>query len=122
MSIARKSFECAGAVTQYAACALDASGKLVVATATGDAFIGFAQDAGAIGDRVSVIVAGESFAFAAAAGIAASSTALTADLAGALVAYVGPGYQVGRVLFNENQASAAGGDKIRVYVNGVDLS
>jgi len=127
MSIVRKSFECAETITQYAAVALNSDQKLVIADdpdSTTEMLIGIAQEAGAAGDRIAVITSGESFALAGAAGVAAGVASLMAEGAatGELVAHAfaagaAPNYILGRPLFNENQTSAAAGEKFRVLVN-----
>ena len=126
-----KSFVAAEAITKYAAVALDADSKLVIADdpdSITEMFIGIAQEACDAGDRISVVIAGDTFAIAGAAGIAASSCSLMAAAAGTgeLVVHAfalggTPNYLVGRLLPNENHTAPGAGELIRINVNSVYL-
>jgi hypothetical protein len=115
-----KSFICASAVTEFAIVAIDANGKIAVASdATSPAVVGVAQRAASAGDSVEVcvfgltrVIAGGSLTF-----VTTPLLAVTTD--GKVTSGLGSGdYAVARVMPNINQTSAAANEQLVAFFFG----
>ena len=122
-----RSYVAAGAITKYHGVAMTVANlglvsQSVTEDTTAEQFVGVAQNDAAIGERVDVIILGESFAIAGAAtGI--PNTSLMVNAAGRFITHVAAAAPAGaavagHILSNENYVGAgADGDRIRMFVN-----
>ena len=115
-----KSFVCASAVTEFAIVAIDANGKIVVATdATSPAVVGVAQRAASAGDSVEVCVFGLTRVIAGGSLTFLSTPLLAVTTDGKVQSGLGSGkYAVARVMPNINQVSAAANEQLVVLFTG----
>jgi len=115
-----KSFVCASAVTEFAIVAIDANGKIVVATdATSPAVVGVAQRAASAGDSVEVCVFGLTRVIAGGSLTFVTTPLLAVTTAGKVKSGLVSGdYAVARVMPNINQTSAAANDQLVVLFTG----
>ena len=115
-----KSFICASAVTEFAIVAIDANGKIAVASsATSPAVVGVAQRAADAGDSVEVLIFGVTRLIAGGSLTFSSTPLLAVTTAGAVKSGLTSGdYAVARVLPNINQTSAAANDQLVVLFTG----
>lgn len=115
-----KSFVCASAVTEFAIVAIDANGKIVVATdATSPAVVGVAQRAASAGDSVEVCVLGLTRVIAGGSLTFVTTPLLAVTTAGKVKSGLVSGdYAVARVMPNINQTSAAANDQLVVLFTG----
>ena len=115
-----KSFVCASAVTEFAIVAIDANGKIVVATdATSPAVVGVAQRAASAGDSVEVCVFGLTRVIAGGSLTFVTTPLLAVTTAGKVKSGLASGdYAVARVMPNINQTSAAANDQLVVLFTG----
>lgn len=114
------SFVCASAVTEFAIVAIDAAGKIAVATdATSPAVVGVAQRAASAGDVVEVCVSGITRVLAGGSLTFVSTPLLAVTTGGKVKSGLTSGdYPIARVLPNINQLSAAANEQIVVLFNG----
>ena len=115
-----KSFICASAVTEFALVAIDANGKIAVATdATSPAVVGVAQRAASAGDAVEVCVFGLTRVIAGGSLTFLSTPLLAVTTAGKVKSGLSSGdYAVARVLPNINQVSAAANEQLLAFFFG----
>ena len=115
-----KSFVCASAVTEFAIVAIDANGKIVVATdATSPAVVGVAQRAASAGDSVEVCVFGLTRVIAGGSLTFVTTPLLAVTTGGKVKSGLTSGdYAVARVMPNINQVSAAANDQLVVLFTG----
>ena len=115
-----KSFICASAVTEFAIVAIDANGKIAVATsATSPAVVGVAQRAASAGDAVEVCVFGLTRVIAGGSLTFLSTPLLAVTTAGKVKSGLASGdYAVARVLPNINQVSAAANEQLLAFFFG----
>jgi hypothetical protein len=115
-----KSFICASAVTEFAIVAIDANGKIAVATdATSPAVVGVAQRAASAGDSVEVCVFGLTRMIAGGSLTFVTTPLLAVTTAGAVKSGLTSGdYAVARVMPNINQVSAAANEQIVAFFFG----
>ena len=109
------SFIAAGAITEFAAVAIDAAGKVVVATAgTAATTVGVAQRAASAGEAVDVVTFGETKMISNGALTFVSDPRLSVTTAGNVEAAAALDYSVARVIPNINQISSVAGEQIHV--------
>jgi len=115
-----KSFICASAVTEFAIVAIDANGKIAVASsATSPAVVGVAQRAASAGDSVEVCVFGLTRVIAGGSLTFVSTPLLAVTTDGKVKSGLASGdYAVARVMPNINQVSAAANDQLVVLFTG----
>jgi hypothetical protein len=115
-----KSFICASAVTEFALVAIDANGKIAVATdATSPAVVGVAQRAASTGDSVEVCVFGLTRVIAGGSLTFATTPLLAVTTAGKVQSGLTSGdYAVARVMPNINQVSAAANEQLLAFFFG----
>jgi hypothetical protein len=115
-----KSFICASAVTEFAIVAIDANGKIAVATdATSPAVVGVAQRAASAGDSVEVCVFGLTRMIAGGSLTFVTTPLLAVTTAGAVKSGLTSGdYAVARVMPNINQVSAAANEQLVAFFFG----
>ena len=115
-----KSFICASAVTEFALVAIDANGKIAVATdATSPAVVGVAQRAASAGDSVEVCVFGLTRVIAGGSLTFLSTPLLAVTTAGKVQSGLTSGdYAVARVMPNINQVSAAANEQLMAFFFG----
>ena len=115
-----KSFICASAVTEFALVAIDANGKIAVATdATSPAVVGVAQRAASAGDAVEVCVFGLTRVIAGGSLTFLSTPLLAVTTDGKVKSGLSSGdYAVARVLPNINQVSAAANEQLLAFFFG----
>ena len=115
-----KSFICASAVTEFAIVAIDANGKIAVASsATSPAVVGVAQRAASAGDSVEVCVFGLTRVIAGGSLTFVTTPLLAVTTAGAVKSGLTSGdYAVARVMPNINQVSAAANEQIVAFFFG----
>ena len=115
-----KSFVCASAVTEFAIVAIDANGKIAVATsATSPAVVGVAQRAASAGDSVEVCVFGLTRVIAGGSLTFLSTPLLAVTTAGKVQSGLTSGdYAVARVMPNINQVSAAANEQLMAFFFG----
>lgn len=115
-----KSFVCASAVTEFAIVAIDANGKIVVATdATSPAVVGVAQRAASAGDSVEVCVFGLTRVIAGGSLTFVTTPLLAVTTGGKVKSGLTSGdYAVARVMPNINQVSAAANEQLVVLFTG----
>ena len=115
-----KSFVCASAVTEFAIVAIDANGKIAVATdATSPAVVGVAQRAASAGDSVEVCVFGLTRVIAGGSLTFVTTPLLAVTTGGKVKSGLTSGdYAVARVMPNINQTSAAANDQLVVLFTG----
>ena len=115
-----KSFICASAVTEFALVAIDANGKIAVATdATSPAVVGVAQRAASAGDSVEVCVFGLTRVIAGGSLTFVSTPLLAVTTDGKVQSGLTSGdYAVARVMPNINQVSAAANEQLLAFFFG----
>lgn len=115
-----KSFVCASAVTEFAIVAIDANGKIAVATdATSPAVVGVAQRAASAGQTVEVCVFGLTRVIAGGSLTFVTTPLLAVTTAGKVKSGLTAGdYAVARVLPNINQTSAAANAQLLAFFFG----
>ena len=115
-----KSFICASAVTEFAIVAIDANGKIAVATdATSPAVVGVAQRAASAGDSVEVCVFGLTRIIAGGSLTFVTTPLLAVTTGGKVKSGLTSGdYAVARVMPNINQTSAAANEQLVVLFTG----
>ena len=115
-----KSFVCASAVTEFAIVAIDANGKIAVATdATSPAVVGVAQRAASAGDSVEVCVFGLTRIIAGGSLTFVTTPLLAVTTGGKVKSGLTSGdYAVARVMPNINQTSAAANEQLVVLFTG----
>ena len=115
-----KSFVCASAVTEFALVAIDAAGKIAVATdATSPAVVGVAQRAASAGDAVEVCVFGLTRVIAGGSLTFVTTPLLAVTTGGKVKSGLTSGdYAVARVMPNINQVSAAANEQLVAFFFG----
>ena len=115
-----KSFICASAVTEFALVAIDANGKIAVATdATSPAVVGVAQRAASAGDSVEVCVFGLTRVIAGGSLTFVTTPLLAVTTGGKVKSGLTSGdYAVARVMPNINQVSAAANEQLVAFFFG----
>lgn len=115
-----KSFVCASAVTEFAIVAIDANGKIAVATdATSPAVVGVAQRAASAGDSVEVCVFGLTRIIAGGSLTFVTTPLLAVTTGGKVKSGLASGdYAVARVMPNINQVSAAANEQLMAFFFG----
>jgi len=115
-----KSFICASAVTEFAIVAIDANGKIAVASsATSPAVVGVAQRAASAGDSVEVCVFGLTRVIAGGSLTFATTPLLAVTTDGKVQSGLTLGdYAVARVMPNINQVSAAANEQLVAFFFG----
>ena len=115
-----KSFICASAVTEFAIVAIDADGKIAVATdATSPAVVGVAQRAASAGDSVEVCVFGMTRIIAGGSLTFVTTPLLAVTTGGKVKSGLTSGdYAVARVMPNINQVSAAANEQLMAFFFG----
>ena len=115
-----KSFICASAVTEFAIVAIDANGKIAVATdATSPAVVGVAQRAASAGDSVEVCVFGLTRIIAGGSLTFVTTPLLAVTTGGKVKSGLTSGdYAVARVMPNINQVSAAANEQLVAFFFG----